>query len=183
VTGVDPAAAMLTIARSKPYAELVEWVESPAQKYNSARPFDLIVMTGHAFQVLLGDDDVLAALNTMRHHLSERGKVVFESAIQHLPWAKEWAGRVRKLPGEVLERLEVTEDNGEFISFQTTYQWTGEKRTTRSTLRFSSQEHLRALITRSGLRVRQVLGDWDTSPLDATRSREMIFFVEHARSN
>ena len=28
VTGVDPAAAMLAVARRKPHAELVEWVES-----------------------------------------------------------------------------------------------------------------------------------------------------------
>jgi SAM-dependent methyltransferase len=50
VTGVDPAAAMLALARNKPYAERVEWVDSSAQTYRSQRRFDLIVMTGHAFQ-------------------------------------------------------------------------------------------------------------------------------------
>ena len=55
VTGVDPAAAMLAVARRKPHAEQVEWVESSAQDYRSERRFDLIVMTGHAFQTLLTD--------------------------------------------------------------------------------------------------------------------------------
>ena len=52
VTGVDPAAAMLAVARKKTHAERVEWVECSAQNYRSDRHFDLIVMTGHAFQVL-----------------------------------------------------------------------------------------------------------------------------------
>src|SRR5215472_12063895 len=69
VTGVDPAAAMLAVARSKPYADRVEWVESSAQAYRSERRFDLIVMTGHAFQVLLTDADAVAILETMRRHL------------------------------------------------------------------------------------------------------------------
>src|SRR5690242_14609812 len=46
VTGVDPATAMLTVAKSKPHAERVEWVESSAQSYRSGRRFDLITMTG-----------------------------------------------------------------------------------------------------------------------------------------
>src|SRR5689334_18055870 len=62
VTGVDPAGAMLAVARRKASAEQVEWVESFAQSYNSHRRFDLIVMTGHAFQVLLTDAETLAVL-------------------------------------------------------------------------------------------------------------------------
>jgi ubiquinone/menaquinone biosynthesis C-methylase UbiE len=61
VTGVDPAGAMLAVARRKPHAEWIEWVESTAQNYKAHRCFDLIVMTGHAFQVLLNDADALAA--------------------------------------------------------------------------------------------------------------------------
>src|SRR5579859_1448467 len=69
VTGVDPAAAMLAVAKCKPHAKRVEWVESSAQSYRSGRRFDLITMTGHAFQVLLTDADALAALETRRGHL------------------------------------------------------------------------------------------------------------------
>ena len=35
VTGVDPAAAMLAVARSKLHARRVEWVESSGQAYRS----------------------------------------------------------------------------------------------------------------------------------------------------
>jgi len=71
VTGVDPAAAMLAIARSKLHSERVEWVDCSAQNYRSDHRFDLIVTSGHAFQVFLTDSDALAVLETMRSHLDQ----------------------------------------------------------------------------------------------------------------
>src|SRR5580704_15573339 len=187
VTGVDPAAAMLAVAKRKPHAEQVEWVESSAQSYKSQRRFDLIVMTGHAFQILLTDADALAAFETMRSHLDcrdkQRGRVAFETRNPRLDWAGEWSGRVRKLPGgEILETLEITgkHDDGEFISFQTTYRLPQATLTTNSPLRFPSREHVEAMIARSGLAVRNVFGDWDAGPFDPARSREIIFIAEIA---
>jgi hypothetical protein len=52
--------------------------------------------------------------------------------------------------------------------------------TTSSTLRFPSREHVEALITRSGLVVRDVFGSWDAGPFEAARSREIIFIAEIA---
>jgi len=176
VTGVDPAAAMLAVARSKSHAEQVEWVEASAQSYKAQRRFDLIVMTGHAFQVLLTDADVLAVLETMRAHLTERGRVAFETRNPRVDWAGEWAGRARRLPGgKLLETLEITGKDGEFISFQTSCRLPHGTLTTSSTLRFPSREHVEALIARSGLAVREVFGDWHAGPFDPASSREIIF--------
>jgi len=183
-TGVDPAEAMLALARRKPYGEQVEWVECSAQSYSSDRRFDLIVMTGHAFQVLLTDADTLAVLDTMRHHLKERGRVAFETRNPRVDWAGEWGARppvVRVLHGaELLETLEITGEDREFISFQTSYRFAHEVLTTSSTLRFPSLEHVEALIARSGLVVRDLYGDWDAGPFDAAHSREMIFVAQSA---
>lgn len=184
VTGVDPAAAMLAVARRKPHAERVEWVESTAQNYRADRRFDLIVMTGHAFQVLLTDAEALAVLETMRGHLKERGRVAFETRNPRADWAGEWTGwqrSIHMLSGEqVLETLEITSKGGEFISFQTSYRFPRETLTTSSTLRFPSREHVEALMARSGLAVRAVFGDWDGSAFDPARSREIIFVAEIA---
>ena len=184
VTGVDPAAAMLAVAKSKPHAERVEWVESSAQSYKAHRRFDLIVMTGHAFQILPTDADALAVLETMRGHLKERGRVAFETRNPRVDWAGEWAARpplVRMLPGaQLVETLEITGKDGEFISFQTSYRFPHVTLTTSSTLRFPSREHVEILIKRSGLVVRDVFGDWDAGPFEATRSREVIFIAEIA---
>jgi SAM-dependent methyltransferase len=184
VTGVDPAAAMLAVARRKPYAEQVEWVESTAQSYRTQQRFDLIVMTGHAFQVMLTDADALAVLETMRVHLAERGRVAFETRNPRVNWVGEWVARpplVYMSPGgQVFETLEITRANGEFISFETSYRFSDAALTTSSTLRFPSREHVEALIARSGLVVRKVFGSWDGSPFEAARSREIIFIAEFA---
>lgn len=178
VTGVDPAAAMLRVARRKPCAGRVEWVESSAESYRSQQRFDLILMTGHAFQVLLTDDAALAALETMRVHLKDRGTVAFESRNPHVDWAGEWDGRVRRLPEEILETIEITRRDGEFISFRTSYRVSNRTVSTDSTLRFPSREHIEALMARTGLRARDVRGDWSGGAFDADRSREMIFIAE-----
>ena len=184
VTGVDPAAAMLAVARRKPNAEHVEWLESSAQNYKSHLRFDLIVMTGHAFQILLTDADALALLETMRGHLKERGRVAFETRNPRVDWAGEWAARpplVHTVRGEqLLETLKITGKDGEFISFQTSYRSPHATLTTDSILRFASREHVESLIARSGLVVRDVFGGWDAGPFEPARSRELIFVGEHA---
>ncbi|HEU5399832.1 MAG TPA: class I SAM-dependent methyltransferase [Terriglobales bacterium] len=181
VTGVDPAAAMLAIARSKPQAEQIEWVESSAQCYRSQRRFDLIVMTGHVFQTFLFDADALAALGSMRDHLKPNGKVAFETRNPPHNWVKEWTTRPpvpRTLRGQQFnERLEIESHKDEFISFRTSYDFPHTTLTTSSTLRFPSREHVEALIAQSGLSVREVFGDWDASPFDFATSREIIFIA------
>jgi ubiquinone/menaquinone biosynthesis C-methylase UbiE len=181
VTGVDPAAAMLAVAKSKSHSLCVEWIESSAQSYRSQRRFDLIVMTGHAFQVLLRDTEMLAALETMRCHLKERGRVAFEIRNPHMDWIGAWTARSRVLAdARITEALSITGADGEFISFQTSYHTPGGTLVTHSTLRFPSREHIMGMITRSGLVVRHVFGDWSRGSFEAERSREMIFVAEVA---
>ena len=171
---------MLAVARRKPHSHAVDWVECLAQSYRTEKRFDLIVMTGHAFQVLLTDDDALAVLRIMHDHLKERGKVAFETRNPRVDWAGEWAGRPpRRLGGDpVVETLKVTHAEGEFISFETSYRFPRETLTTSSTLRFPSREHVEGLIDRSGMIVRNVFGDWDSGPFEPARSREIIFIAE-----
>jgi ubiquinone/menaquinone biosynthesis C-methylase UbiE len=180
VTGVDPAAAMLAVAKRKPFAQRIEWVKSCAQSYTSDRRFDLVLMTGHAFQILLTDPDMVAALATMRRHLKPHGRIGFETRNPQLDWAAEWASRPpRKLPGtQLIETLEITGKINEFISFKTLYRSPDRTLSTESTLRFPSREHLKDLISRSGLRIRNTFGDWDGTTFEPERSREIIFVAE-----
>src|SRR5262245_41523617 len=53
VVGVDPAAAMLDVAPARPGGERVRWVQGDARSIRLERRFDLVVLTGHAFQVFL----------------------------------------------------------------------------------------------------------------------------------
>jgi SAM-dependent methyltransferase len=65
VVAVDPAAASLDVARRKPNAGAVRWVHADATGVPAVGA-DLATMTGNVAQVFLGDDDLLAALRTVR---------------------------------------------------------------------------------------------------------------------
>jgi 2-polyprenyl-3-methyl-5-hydroxy-6-metoxy-1,4-benzoquinol methylase len=182
VTGVDPAAPMLAIAATKPHAEKVEWIQSRAQEYRSDRRFDLIVMMGHVFQILLTDEEVLAVLATMRRHLKAGGKAGFETRNPHIDWAGVWGthGPVEHIlsDGRLRETLEITNVSAELISFQQQFEFPEVTLTTSSTLRFLSRTQVEDFISRSGLVVCEVFGDWDRSRFEPEQSPEMIFIVE-----
>jgi ubiquinone/menaquinone biosynthesis C-methylase UbiE len=79
VTGVDPAEGMLRVARSRQGTERVCWIKADGQTLRLPLRFDLIYMTGHAFQALLTDDDAIAVLRTAHEHLTGDGRFAFES--------------------------------------------------------------------------------------------------------
>ena len=182
VTGVDPAGPMLAIAATKPHAEKVEWIQSRAQDYRSDRRFDLIVMMGHVFQILLTDEEVLAVLATMRRHLKAGGKAVFETRNPNIDWADVWGtpAPVEHIlsDGRLRETLEITNVSAELISFQQQFEFPEVTLTTSSTLRFLSRTQVEDFISRSGLVVCEVFGDWDRSRFETEQSPEMIFVVE-----
>ena len=65
VVAVDPAAAMLALAKQRYEGASVSWVLGDARTVRLSRRFDLVLLTGHAFQVLLTPDDQAAALTTI----------------------------------------------------------------------------------------------------------------------
>lgn len=179
VTGVDPAPAMLNVARHRPHGELITWVESSAQDYQSEDRFDLIIMTGHAFQTLLEDNDILDALRVMKKHLRPDGCIVFESRNPNIDWTKKWSQRKpHMLPGNVVQAtwrfVGFSEDR---MTFEWDYAFPDETLTSRSVLRFISRKGIQEHLNQAGLRLDKVLGDWDGSVFDETASEEMIFFV------
>jgi 2-polyprenyl-3-methyl-5-hydroxy-6-metoxy-1,4-benzoquinol methylase len=182
VTGVDPAGPMLAIAATKPHAEKVEWIQARAQDYHSENRFDLIVMMGHVFQLLLTDEDILAVLDAMRRHLKTVGKAAFETRNPNIDWAGVWGthGPVEHIlsDGRLRETLEITNVSAELISFQQQFEFPEVTLTTSSTLRFLSRTQVEDFISRSGLVVCEVFGDWDRSRFETEQSPEMIFVVE-----
>lgn len=182
VTGADPTPAMLAIARQKPHGKQIEWVQATAQEFRSERRFDLITMTGHAFQVMLSDDDVMATLTTMRDHLKPTGRAVFESRNPAIDWAAEWNGSEdltdRGVPirytTEVLSRV------GDRVSFEQRFAFPDETLVSFSELRFLPKEEIEARLAAVGLAVEALYGDWDSSPFDPASSHEMIFVTRLA---
>lgn len=179
VTGVDPAPAMLSVARRKPHADSITWVENSAQAYKSDNRFDLIIMTGHAFQVLLTEQDVLAALATMHRHLKPNGNIVFESRNPNIDWDKQWPRTVKLAApgGEIVARRRLLSSDklAATISFAWDYDFGDEVLTSESTLWFPDHERIIRLSSETGLELVSLLGDWDGAAFAPASSREMIF--------
>jgi SAM-dependent methyltransferase len=179
VTGADPAPAMLAAARKKPFSAKIEWVDATAQTFLSGKRFDLIIMTGHAFQVLLEDEDVRAAFETMRMHLKPGGKAVFESRNRVIDWAGEWSREfVLDSPGEtVRESWRVFPMQNDRLKFESVYRFPDKTLISKSELRFMSRMEIEAHLASAGLRIESLFGAWDGSPFDEKTSKEMIFTV------
>ena len=183
VTGVDPALQMLNVARQKPYGSEIEWVCSTAQAFRSNKCFDLIIMTGHAFQVLLTDADVAAACASMWMHLKPHGRVVFESRNPDLDWTELWNHEFNIKSDDKLTKesrhFKLILNAGEFTNFEVQYRLANETLTSRSQLRFMSLTTIADHLNSAGLQVETVLGEWTGEQFDPRRSHEMIFFAGH----
>src|SRR5678815_2676296 len=82
--GLDPAEGMLEQARRR---SDIEWVLGDLSSVRWEREFDLVVMTGHAFQVFIDDKEVDASLAAIRSALTDEGRFVFET---RNPLVREW---------------------------------------------------------------------------------------------
>lgn len=180
VTGVDPAPAMLDVAKKKPNGATIEWVLSSAQEFSSGSKYDLIIMTGHAFQVLLEDADIAAALHNMKRHLASGGRIVFESRNPSIDWQKSWDYEMElTVDGAAIieKRRFISMIDGRMV-FDLHYQFPDESLVSRSELRFLTRVEIGRHLEAAGLHPVAVLGDWNGAPFDEATSDEMIFVLE-----
>ena len=177
--GLDPAAAMLDVARDA--RQDIKWVQGEASTAGFEPEFDLIVMTGHAFQVLTGDQQLRAELAAIKAALRRNGTFAFET---RNPVARGWE---RWIPANAVEapgpagqvwRQSHQVDMpvaGDLVSFTVTYTSPGWKRpqVSRSTLRFLDADSLAEFLAAAGLIVVEQYGNWDRQPVTSA-SPEII---------
>jgi ubiquinone/menaquinone biosynthesis C-methylase UbiE len=182
--GLDPAVGMLEQARE---CESVEWVLGDTLNTSFRNEFDLVVMTGHAFQVLVADEQIHSALSAIRSALTKRGVFAFETrnptAGEWEHWTEERVEGVTDNSGTTVlmrHHLDAVEDDR--VSFTTTYwspSWEEEK-VSQSTLRFLDSGSLLSRLNDAGLQVVEQFGDWDRRPL-TENSPEIISLVQRGR--
>lgn len=163
VTGVDPAAASLEVARAKPDAAAVRWVQGTAPDVLPLQ-VDAAFMTANVAQVFIADDDWDATLAAAHAALRPGGRLVFESrdparrAWEN--WTKENTHQVVDVPHEGLveDWVEVTRVDGDLVTFEspTVFQRDGVRIDSTSTLRFRGRDELTASLERRGFVVDEV---------------------------
>lgn len=172
VVGVDPAAAMLDIAAKRPGGDRVRWVQCDARTVRLDRRFDLVVLTGHAFQVFLADEDRVAVLRTIAAHLTPKGRFIFDSRNPEVRQWRAWTpgNSQRQVEHPELGRVLVWNDASYddvtgTVTYGTFYKLADDRQcSAQSKIAFVSQERLASLIDTAGLMVERWLGDWSGSP-------------------
>lgn len=183
--GLDPAPGMLEQARKR--AD-IEWILGDLASVSFDREFDLVVMTGHAFQVLVEDRDLRAALAAIRSALTDDGCFAFET---RNPLVREWerwtpekfvevidaSGAVVRMSREVQRPIQ-----GDRVSFTHTFTSSGwdHPQVSRSTLRFLDANSLRSFLSDAGLEIAEQYGDWNRQSLTAD-SPEIITFARRTK--
>ena len=182
VIGVDPAGASLEVARGKPGADRVRWIHGDASAIPGLVSVDAVTMTANVAQVFVTDDDWLATLASLHAALRPGGWLVFESRD---PTRRVWEGwtaeRTRSTTdvlgiGRVTEWVEVTEVDGELVTFESpnVFEADGAVITSRSTLRFRARAEIEASLAASGFVVEDVRDAPDRP------GREMVFVARRA---
>jgi SAM-dependent methyltransferase len=182
--GLDPADAMLDLARTRPD---IEWILGDLTSVDWDQEFDLVVMTGHAFQVLIEDDELRASLATIRSGLTAHGRFAFET---RNPQVREWEGWTPANAVEVVGPTGVvvrmaheveTPVDGDIVSFTITFtspSW-DRPQVSRSTLRFLDPDSLSSFLSDASLAIEAQFGNWDRQPLTDT-SPEIITIARPA---
>jgi len=163
VTGVDPAAASVEVARSKEGADRVSWVVALSTELPELS-VDVVTMTGNVAQVFVAEADWEATLDAVAAVLRPGGHLVFEtrrpSYREWEEWAVDTAPVGLDVPGVgwVRQEFVVTGVDLPSVSFRYTYTFEsdGLVLTSDSTLVFRELVQLRRSLSAAGLEVRDV---------------------------
>jgi SAM-dependent methyltransferase len=178
VTGVDPAAGSLDIARAKRGADRVRWLFGDATTLPPLA-VDLATMTGNVAQAIADPADWDATLHGIHAALRPGGHLVFETRDPAFrgweEWNREGTHQVTDVPGiGVVESwTELIEVDGPLVTFHGTWIFAsdGETLTSDSTLRFRERDEVEAALTRHGYTVDEVRGAPDRP------GREFVFLA------
>jgi SAM-dependent methyltransferase len=170
--GLDPAAGMLAQARKR---SDIEWISGDLASTGWDGEFDLVVMTGHAFQVLIDDDELHRSLVAIRSALTDNGRFVFETRNR---LARAWDGWTAENPVEFADsegvkvrmtrRVTAAVDD-RLVSFTHTFtspRW-HQPQVSASTLRFFDAASLLPFLVDAGFSIEEQFGDWNRTPVTA----------------
>jgi SAM-dependent methyltransferase len=182
LTGLDPSVAMIAWARAQDTVGLVTWLVGRIDDLPRDVRFDVVVMTGHAFQCLTTDDVVRAAMTGVRARLAPGGRFMFESrnplARKWEQWTPEEVDVVHDAAGDPVRVFtEVLAAEGRIVTFRNHFVFRDEELLSDSTLSFLSRREIERHLAEAGFTRVALFGDWRGEPA-GDGSPEIIVIAE-----
>ena len=161
VTGLDIVPGMLEMARSKAAGLPIRWVEGDARAFDLGERFQLIFLTGNAFQAFLTNADQEALLGRVRAHLHDEGLFAFET---RNPRWRTREGRDEDPDGLFVD-LETRLEEETRPPYTDAHGREVRESRTRAALRYTFPQELAALLHHNGFSTVRRYGDWSGEPL------------------
>ncbi|MFZ2886679.1 MAG: class I SAM-dependent methyltransferase [Minisyncoccia bacterium] len=184
MTGIEPAEAMLAVARTKPDADQVAWIQGSFEKMAGLKA-DMVLMTSHVAQFILEDSEWSAMLQATRMALNTGGHLVFDIRRLSDPPFAGWptennprkSENTAARPVEWWFKLLGVENKRVRYELHYFFVHSGEKVVSVNELVFRSQEEIAQALSNAGFNIETIYGDWDESPV-SPNSPEMIFVAK-----
>ncbi|CAM5434148.1 Class I SAM-dependent methyltransferase OS=Streptomyces tendae OX=1932 GN=GUR47_05495 PE=4 SV=1 [Streptomyces tendae] len=184
VVGVDPAGASLDVARGRPGADRVRWIEGDATSLPPLR-LDLATMTANVAQAITDRTSWQGTLRGAYEALRPGGHLVFETRDPARraweKWTREHTHQITEVPGtgSVESWCRLLDVSGPLVTFRWTYVFgaDGEVLTSDSTLRFREREEVAADLAGQGYVVREVRDAPDRA------GREFVFVARRPEAD
>lgn len=171
VVGLDTSESMLALAREKNKKLPIEWIHGDIRDFQLNETFDLILMSGNAFQALLSEEDQLQMLGCVRKHLKSSGLFVFttrnpqDNDFKDVSVFEFWHDFRDHLGDEVkVYGQQQSDPSQQIVTYTTKRVWKDQETLTHIHLRFTPYEQLIELLERAGFEVNEVFGDDKKTP-------------------
>ena len=182
VLGADVMQPMLDRAAELAPQLDIEWINADCREFNLSMRFRLVLMTSHAFQFLLTDQDQTSTLSRIHDHLVAGGLFAFET--------RNRSDNTFRYSIDGTRTKSVQDDQGHWIDVQTTSHYdpesqidhiekistirqSGESWSYRIALRYTPIADINRLLQDRGFSILEQYGDWDCTKFSAS-SPEII---------
>ncbi len=182
--GIEPSAAMLEVAQSKPFADQIDWLQGSFEQMKGLRA-DMVLMTSHVAQFFLKNGEWREMLKASHQALKPGGHLVFD--IRHLDtppfvgWPTEDNRRKfeNTTDGSVYWWFKLLNVVDKLVRYELHYffEQSGEEVVSINELIFRSRDEITQALSDTGFEVVTVYGDWDGSTNTPT-SPEMIYVAK-----
>ena len=186
MTGIEPSEAMLAVARAKPWADQIKWIQGSFEQMDGLKA-DMVLMTSHVAQFFFDEKEWRAMLQAAHKALNSGGHLVFDIRRLSNPLFVGWPteNNRRKFEntaaGPVEWWFKPLSREGKRVRYELHYFFvrSGEEVVSVNELVFRSREEITEAFSSTGFAIKAVYGDWGGSPAH-TDSPEMIFVAERS---